>query len=103
MSELITSVPNVSKSEKELSLESCFLTVAQMATALGLKCCDYWATHPHDCDVCSNAKEEELIWVMMSYGDGRQEAEYYACSACVPAIYATAFVQRTKKVSDSRP
>lgn len=69
------------------------LNVDQMAAALGLECCDYWASHPRDCDVCSAAKDGELIWVMMAgaHEGSTQEAEYYACSACVPAKYAAAF------------
>jgi hypothetical protein len=69
------------------------LTVDQMADALGMYACDFWAKHPRDCDVCSNAKEGEMIWVMMAgaYPGSTQEAEYYACSSCVAVKHAAAF------------
>jgi hypothetical protein len=69
------------------------LTVDQMATEMGLECCDFWAKDPRDCDVCSAAKEGELIWVQMvgAYEGGTQEAEYYACSSCVAVKHAENF------------
>jgi hypothetical protein len=76
-----------------LAAVPCSLTVDQMADALGLYACDFWAKHPRDCDVCSDAKEGEMIWVMMAgaYPGSTQEAEYYACSSCVAIKHAAAF------------
>lgn len=85
------------------------LTVDQMADALGLYACDFWAKHPRDCDVCSDAKEGEMIWVMMAgaYPGSTQEAEYYACSECVAVKHAAAFSSENAPAmptaSDGRP
>ncbi len=75
------------------------LTVDQMAGALGLYACDFWAKHPFDCDLCSAAKEGEMIWVMMAgaYPGSTQEAEYYACSECVAIKHAAAFSSENVK------
>jgi len=71
----------------------CSLTVDQMADQMGLECCDFWAKDPRDCDVCSDAKEGELIWVQIvgAYEGGTQEAEYYVCSSCVAIKHAAMF------------
>jgi len=76
------------------------LTVDQMATEMGLECCDFWAKDPRDCDVCSAAKEGELIWVQMvgAYEGGTQEAEYYACSSCVAIKHAAYFISENAEV-----
>jgi hypothetical protein len=76
-----------------LDAAACSLTVDQMADALGLYACDFWVKHPQDCDVCSDAKEGEMIWVMMAgaYPGSTQEVEYYACSECVAIKHAAAF------------
>ena len=76
------------------------MTVDQMADALGLYACDFWAKNPRDCDVCSDAKEGEMIWVMMAgaHPGSTQEAEYYACSSCVAIKHAAAFGSESREL-----
>lgn len=71
---------------KQDSPERC-LTVDQMASEMGLECCDFTAERPNDCDICGDAVSGEHIWVRMagSYEGSSVEAEYYACSKCVAA------------------
>lgn len=61
------------------------MTVEQKADAIFLKCCDFLATTPNDCDLCREAEIGGRIWVKMvgSYEGSTEEAEYYACDRCV--------------------
>jgi hypothetical protein len=90
---------NTNDNPERLSPAAGSLTVDQMADALGLYACDFWAKHPRDCDVCSAAKEGKMIWVMMAgaYPGSTQEAEYYACSECVAIKHAAAFSSENDK------
>jgi hypothetical protein len=93
-----------SKAKERLDAVPCSLTVDQMADALGLYACDFWVKHPRDCDVCSDAKEGEMIWVMMAgaYPGSTQEAEYYACSECVAVKHAAAFNSENTQLTDAQ-